>query len=396
MTLRQPCAAAFLLAMIASSAQAETPVEALSADIAPRAREVLTQIPDNGRKLLALRSYLRSHGSINKRWSWTQAEIDAYLKSDPYVTAMAAVAAVIKAFEVKNPGHTLRVNTDIRSLDEQIGKWNSNGSVSAAGAALDGAYKTWIAGNPKANAEALGAFLKGWQPGTTVMLAAPGLTAHGRGEAFDFQVLKDGKVVAGADSGSISGQWRDGGWSARLQEAVKLSTMPFDGPLKDPDEPWHYDYNPPAAFVPAVVAAAPPAPEQKPEPEKEADQKQGPEQAGPATAEADTKAAANGEVAAASPDDAPQIDVKEAQADGAATPAEDPFDPGVVPAPMPAPRVAMVDKPATTAVKKTRPATSKKKTSTRPKAAKPAKSTKAKGTRKTRQKTPAWMPPFLR
>lgn len=249
--------------LLLAPASADPRIDALGERLPDSAKAALTRIPDQGRKLLALRSYLRSERIIEARWSWTRPEIDAYEKSDAYVTAMAGVAAVTKAFEIRNPGHTLRVNTDVRSLDEQIDKWNGNASVGTAGTEIDAASTKWTADNPQAGPDRFRAFLVDWKPATTASLAAPGLTAHGRGMAFDFQVEKDGKVIAGADTGSVATAWEAGGWAAKLTEAVKLSTLPFEGPLTDPNEPWHYDYRPAKPYRPEpksdipVVAALP-------------------------------------------------------------------------------------------------------------------------------------------
>lgn len=223
-------------------ASAEPGIDAIQQTLPEKARNALDQIPEPSRKLLALRSYLRSANSLDARWSWSQEQIQAYLKSDQYVSAMAAVAAVTRAFELKNPGYTLHVNTDVRSLEEQLAKWNSNGSVKAAATELSAATAKWLTNQPNAGPDALRVFLTGFRPVSTVMLAAPGLTNHGRGEAIDFQIAKGSTVVMGAGS---SAQWESEGWKAKLQEAVRLSTMPFAGPLQEPNEPWHYDYEPP-------------------------------------------------------------------------------------------------------------------------------------------------------
>jgi hypothetical protein len=40
--------------------------------------QTLTQLDGTGRRLLALRSYLRSAPHLAERWSWTQEQIDAF------------------------------------------------------------------------------------------------------------------------------------------------------------------------------------------------------------------------------------------------------------------------------------------------------------------------------
>ena len=44
----------------------------------PPSGEALTRIPDPGRKLLALRSYVRYGAKIADRWSWTKKQIEAF------------------------------------------------------------------------------------------------------------------------------------------------------------------------------------------------------------------------------------------------------------------------------------------------------------------------------
>lgn len=216
---------------------------ALAQRLPDGAEAALGDIADQGRRLLALRSYLRSERSLEARWSWTKDEIAAFEASDAHDAAMQAVAKVTNAFEAANPGYSLYVNTHVRSLEEQIGKWNGNASVAVAGAELESAYADWARDNPKAGADALAAFLSGWQPKTTVMVAAPGLSPHGRAAAFDFQVSKDGAVIAAADTAIIADVWEKDGWARKLKAAVEASGAAFKGPLDRPPEPWHYEYD---------------------------------------------------------------------------------------------------------------------------------------------------------
>ena len=37
------------------------------------------------------------------------------------------------------------------------------------------------------------------------------------------------------------------GWKAKLQRAIDEANAGFVGPLKNPNEPWHYDFRPDAA-----------------------------------------------------------------------------------------------------------------------------------------------------
>ncbi|WP_372016551.1 hypothetical protein [Pseudoxanthomonas sp. 10H] len=205
------------------------------------ARDVLPRIDGEGRQLLALRSYLRAR-DLDARWSWSQARIDAYAGSDEQRTAHAEVAKVQSAFAAANPGYSLHVNLQVRSLDDQLRKWNTNASVARAAAALAAAAAEACARQGQAG---FGRWLREWPTPSAVTLAAPGLSPHGQGRAYDFQVMRGGTLVAGTDSGSVRSRWVGDGWAGRLAAAVRASGAAFSGPLRSPDEPWHYQYEPP-------------------------------------------------------------------------------------------------------------------------------------------------------
>ncbi|HEX6185212.1 MAG TPA: hypothetical protein VFZ44_15110, partial [Pyrinomonadaceae bacterium] len=98
----------------------ETYVRAVAAGLAPEQREALGRVEGEGRRLLALRGYLRAGGDVGSRWAWSRARIESYQKSPEYAAALAEIGKVRRAFEEANPGYTLRVNTQVRSLDEQL------------------------------------------------------------------------------------------------------------------------------------------------------------------------------------------------------------------------------------------------------------------------------------
>ncbi len=215
-----------------------------------RAAAVLPRIDGTGRQLLALRSYLRAGPSLAERWSWSDAEIAAWQGSPAQAALDAAVARVRSAFESANPGYSLHVNPEVRSLELQLSRWNSNASIAAAAAALAEAAATTVRsegfpapGTPLAQA-AFGDFLRAWVPAPMPPLAAPGLSAHGQMRAVDFVVTRGEAIVAGAVTADIPTIWTGQGWSERLKSAVLASGAPFEGPLRFPDEPWHFDYRP--------------------------------------------------------------------------------------------------------------------------------------------------------
>jgi hypothetical protein len=222
----------------------------VQATVDSRAAAVLPRIDGTGRQLLALRSYLRAGPNLAERWSWSEAEIAAWQGSPAQAALDSAIARVRNAFETANPGYSLHVNPEVRSLELQLSRWNSNPSIAAAAAALAEAAAAAVAsegfptpGTPLAQA-AFGDFLHAWVPAPMPPLAAPGLSAHGQMRAVDFVVTRGEAIIAGAVTADIPAIWTGQGWAGRLKTAVLASGAPFEGPLRLPDEPWHFDYRP--------------------------------------------------------------------------------------------------------------------------------------------------------
>ena len=223
----------------------------------PPSGEALSQIPDPGRKLLALRSYVRYGAKIADRWSWTKEQIKAFDGSPEHQALLAEIAAVSKHFRAANPGYEIYVHGTVRSLDEQLASWNNNDSVRAGAEEILAAYKAAFGADglepAKIDVKRLGAWLRDFKPSKRASLAAPGLTLHGRARAIDFQVMKDGRIYAGANSKQLKSIWRAEGWDEKLKASMEAVGPSFSGPLADPDEPWHYHYAPPPA---ATIASA--------------------------------------------------------------------------------------------------------------------------------------------
>lgn len=266
----KPCAGRLLIAGLASlgiglplahadrqpDAAPADAVERLIADIGdqldPRVAEVLPRIDGTGRRLLALRSYLRSSNRIAERWSWTQEQIAAYEGSPEHSGLLAEIEKVREAFTRENPGYELWVNPQVRSLDRQLDSWNTNESVTEAAAGLATAADALVvspsfpAHDPAAARKSLETFLGNFQPAPTPTVAAPGLSPHGQMRAVDFQVHHGDAIVAGPKTATIATEWDAAGWSAKLDAAVRAASSRFVGPLASPREPWHYTYSPEA------------------------------------------------------------------------------------------------------------------------------------------------------
>lgn len=225
-------------------------LDALQAQLDPRAAAALDAIVGLERKLLAARSYLRIGAGLAARWSWTDAQIAAWDGSAEQGRLDAELARVRGEFERSNPGYTLYVNPEVRSLELQLERWNSNESVAIAGTALLETVRAALTdpdfpkGAGLASIQAFRTLLKDSVLEVPPNLAAPGLSLHGQMSAVDFQVQRGHEIVAGTESAEIAEAWESQGWSRRVQAAVAASSKRFKGPLRQPNEPWHYDYVP--------------------------------------------------------------------------------------------------------------------------------------------------------
>jgi hypothetical protein len=218
-----------------------------SAGLDPRVVDTLQRIASPDRRLLALRGYLRADDFLAERWSWSQQRISEYPSTPEGKAAAAEIEAVSAAFAAANPGFSLHVNRNVRSLEMQIAHWNANESVGkAAGDLVAVLERRFAVDAPTPSPEQLRDVLKQWKPDVDVALAAPGLSPHGQGRAFDFQVEREGQIIAGADLASAMRQWDAAGWTEKLHSAVGKAGPHFTGPLESPYEPWHYSYAPPA------------------------------------------------------------------------------------------------------------------------------------------------------
>lgn len=219
---------------------------AVAETLGARERLTLAQIPELDRRLLALRAYVRAGSNLDARWSWTEQEIRTYERSAEYRRLLEDLERVRAAFERQNPGYTLYANTQVRSLDVQLERWNSNPGVAKTASSLLRAAQTTLARAPdQPHASSIAGFkrfLASWRPAPVAPLAAPGLSAHGRMRAVDFQIMRDGRIVAATELAAVAREWEAAGWDRKLKQAIETSGTRFEGPLKSPNEPWHYEY----------------------------------------------------------------------------------------------------------------------------------------------------------
>lgn len=129
----------------------------------PPAQQTLDRIPDEARRLLALRAYLRAGDTLPERWSWSAERIAAYPRSAEGRQARMELEAVAAVFARDNPGYELSINFQPRSLERQLQHWNTNASVATtAGALAESLAHQWSANTP--NAAAVRQALIQWVP----------------------------------------------------------------------------------------------------------------------------------------------------------------------------------------------------------------------------------------
>jgi hypothetical protein len=213
----------------------------------PRPQAVLRRIPDRARRMLAVAEYLRRRHLVDTLWTWSARETRTHQKSESYRLATTELRRVKRTFATLNPGYVLVADTNGRGLPAQIAFWNRERSVAAAAQELYDSSWVWLADETYPGAPdsaALDRFLHrlaGYAPARHPTVAVPGLSLHGQIRAFDFAVLRRGRLVAGTLSTTVDSVWDGAGWTDRLKKAVIEAGARFDGPLESPREPWHYE-----------------------------------------------------------------------------------------------------------------------------------------------------------
>jgi hypothetical protein len=223
-------------------------LQQIAAGLPESTAATLNRIDGAPRRLLAARAYLRAGDTLRSRWSWTTAEIQDHTRSPEYRALMDETGRVRRRFEAQNPGYTLYANTEARSLEQQISRFNTNNSVGRVAATLHRQALTELARpgyesvDQADDVERFKRFLADWRPPTAAPLAAPGISRHGRLRAIDFQIMKGAAIVAATETATVKRNWDAPGWTKKLQTALEGSN--FRGPLQSPYEPWHYEYDP--------------------------------------------------------------------------------------------------------------------------------------------------------
>ena len=224
-------------------------MQAASASLAIDQRNALSSIRHEDRRNLAMTYYLRTADTAAARWSWNQGQIEAFEKSQEFAETLAEINKAAQRFAADNPPYKLYVNVQVRSLEEQLRRWQTVDSVGVAAKQLRLAALTHLRQNPYLSSPTESTvgrfrnFLMTWRASPPPTLAAPGLSLHGQGRAYDFQIQdKNGRTVAGPDSATIASVWDGRGWTEKLSRAVHSASDKFVGPLAI--EPWHYEYRP--------------------------------------------------------------------------------------------------------------------------------------------------------
>ncbi len=223
-------------------------IDAATSRLDRRVRDAMRWIDGADRRVLALKYYIARHARIGSSWTWTLPQIVRFKKSAEYHAAIAEVEKVRATFATLNPGYTLQVNTEVRTVEEQIAIWNDTPSIHASGSRLlDECLElvedsTFDAMPEDARVERFQSFLASSRVVVVPTVAVPGFSQHGQLRAFDFAVRQGDDIVAGTDAASIRAVWDNAGWTKKLAEAIRQSSNKFSGPLASPREPWHYTY----------------------------------------------------------------------------------------------------------------------------------------------------------
>lgn len=263
--------------------------------------KTLDRIPNLPKRLLALRGYLKreskSPGKVRDRWAFSQQQFDDFSATASGQLLDRELRAVKRRFKkLTNDEYRLGNGSKFRSLDTQVKYWNNRSNVQQmADQLMDKAkrkvkqrmqqtsgpdsaatypeigdysdrtqlqFKVAIppaatlrnANSPEASrlsAEfqqlqtALSDFSQLlcdiWLKGE-LKTSTPGISHHGQAHAIDFGVRenkKGGQKIVGA---SNAGKWRSSGFGKLLEQAMRDSRH-FHGPLKHPNEPWHWEFH---------------------------------------------------------------------------------------------------------------------------------------------------------
>lgn len=270
------------------------------------ARGLFKGIPNLGRRLFAVQRYVcalrdpaQGQTWVDGRWAMNGEQFAHWRASPAGALRSHELRTIIARFGAANPGHRLVAGSQFRPLDEQIYIWNHNplvgthaatllararrelrdetrypdlgpylheasgllshlaGPASSVPGTLPGMIGGTLRGMPGMTEAASAAddlrhrrnaaieqfarwlaIRRYWKP--KLMVATPGLSDHGVGQAIDFQIHRNG--VGPIFAAGSPESWRSSGWATRLAAAVEPSRY-FTGPLRAPDEPWHWTFD---------------------------------------------------------------------------------------------------------------------------------------------------------
>jgi hypothetical protein len=223
-------------------------IAAVAATLPAQVQQTLPKIDGLPLQTLALRRYLRIGNTATEKWAWTQQQYDNFNLTFAAVELRRSIEAVKTKFEGDNPGYVLGIAAKFRPLDHQIRNFCASAKVRTAAGMLGQAVLTEIKSYPdKVDpriTEQFRRFLKSYHfsKKDEPSVAVPGISDHGRAQAIDFIVYKDGKQIAGPSVADIAPIWAGQGFGAKLNQAVRGSANHFKPDhLMTPFEPWHYD-----------------------------------------------------------------------------------------------------------------------------------------------------------
>ena len=252
---------------LTSKSRMQIYIKALVDEQQQRVKMALAQIPDEDRRLLALRGYIRFAARIDQRWAMTNEEENEFRQTPDFQTMQTEIRRIRRAFANANDGYTLSANVRARSLNQQTRLWNQNDTVLALGKALKmlvlkelsrdlklypdvptkdsiKSFRNWFKQHHnKLNLRATVRRNHRTKTVKTPSNATPGLSSHGRIKAIDFVVRRNGRVIAGTSTFQLRIWNGSDNWNNKLNTAITSVSNNWDGPLRSPNEPWHYTYN---------------------------------------------------------------------------------------------------------------------------------------------------------
>ena len=191
-----------------------------------RSAATLKEIEGTPRRLLAARAYLRAGEGLRNRWSWSAEEIRAHTQSAEYRALIEETEQVRRASRrrirvTRCTPTPRRAASSCRSRASiATSRWQTRRESLHKQAFVEIAKPRMARRPRRESVERFKKFL-------TRLASADGRGARGAGDftsrqlrAIDFQIMKDGAIVAPTETATVKRNWDAPGWTEKLQAAV--------------------------------------------------------------------------------------------------------------------------------------------------------------------------------